>query len=86
LIDNNNLAIRWNAYIAKPRCSEEQHLSVSITSGRLRQRNGYHISWDAIPAWVCEQCGESLFETPEVDTIQSAIAVLDRDTASLVNT
>jgi YgiT-type zinc finger domain-containing protein len=49
-------------------------------------RNGYHISWDAIPAWVCEQCGESLFETPEVDTIQSAIAVLDRDTASLVST
>jgi YgiT-type zinc finger domain-containing protein len=48
-------------------------------------RNGYHISWDAIPAWVCEQCGESLFETPEVDTIQSAIAVLDRDTASLVS-
>jgi YgiT-type zinc finger domain-containing protein len=48
--------------------------------------NGYHISWDAIPAWVCEQCGESLFETPEVDTIQSAIAVLDRDTASLVST
>jgi YgiT-type zinc finger domain-containing protein len=49
-------------------------------------RNGYHISWDAIPAWVCEQCGESLFETPEVDTIQSAIAVLDRDTISLVST
>jgi YgiT-type zinc finger domain-containing protein len=49
-------------------------------------RNGYHISWDAIPVWVCEQCGESLFETPEIDTIQSAIAVLDRDTASLVST
>jgi YgiT-type zinc finger domain-containing protein len=48
-------------------------------------RNGYHISWDAIPAWVCEQCGESLFETPEVDTIQSALAVLDRDTSSLVS-
>jgi YgiT-type zinc finger domain-containing protein len=49
-------------------------------------RNGYHISWDAIPAWVCEQCGESLFETPEVDTIQSALVVLDRDTASLIST
>jgi YgiT-type zinc finger domain-containing protein len=47
-------------------------------------RNGYHISWDAIPAWVCEQCGESLLETKEVDTIQSALAVLDRDTISLV--
>jgi YgiT-type zinc finger domain-containing protein len=47
-------------------------------------RNGYHISWDAIPAWVCEQCGESLFETQEVDIIQDALAVLDRDTVSLV--
>jgi YgiT-type zinc finger domain-containing protein len=50
------------------------------------RQNGYHISWDTIPAWVCEQCGESLFETPEVDTIQSAIATLDRDTASLIST
>jgi YgiT-type zinc finger domain-containing protein len=41
-------------------------------------RNGYHISRDAIPAWVCEQCGESLFETSEVDTIQSEISALDR--------
>jgi YgiT-type zinc finger domain-containing protein len=47
-------------------------------------RNGYHISWDAIPAWVCEQCGESLLETQEVDTIQAALAVLDLDTVSLV--
>jgi YgiT-type zinc finger domain-containing protein len=47
-------------------------------------RNGYHISWDAIPAWVCEQCGESLFETQEVDTIQTALTVLDRDITSLV--
>jgi YgiT-type zinc finger domain-containing protein len=47
-------------------------------------RNGYHISWDTIPAWVCEQCGESLLEAQEVDTIQAALTVLDRDTVSLV--
>ena len=41
-------------------------------------RNSYHILWDAIPAWVCEQCGESLLETQEVDTIQDALAVLAR--------
>jgi YgiT-type zinc finger domain-containing protein len=46
-------------------------------------RNGYHISWDAIPAWICEQCGESLFETQAVDTIQYALAVLHRDMVSL---
>ncbi len=47
-------------------------------------RNGYHISWDAIPAWICEQCGESLIEAQEVNTIQDALAVLDRNTVSLV--
>jgi YgiT-type zinc finger domain-containing protein len=47
-------------------------------------RNGYHISWDAIPAWVCGQCGESLLEMQEVNTIQDVLAVLDRDTVSLV--
>jgi YgiT-type zinc finger domain-containing protein len=48
-------------------------------------RNGDRISWDAIPARVCEQCWESLFETHEVDAIQDALTVLDRDTASLVS-
>jgi YgiT-type zinc finger domain-containing protein len=33
------------------------------------ERNGYHVSWDAIPAWVCTQCGESFFEWREVDLI-----------------
>ena len=48
-------------------------------------RNGYHVSWDAIPAWVCDQCGESLFETSEVDTIQTALAFLDRETVVLTS-
>jgi YgiT-type zinc finger domain-containing protein len=47
-------------------------------------RNGYHISWDAIPAWVCEQCGESLLEKQEVDTIQAALTVLDREIVSYI--
>ena len=46
-------------------------------------RNGYHISQDAVPAWVCDQCGESLFEASEVDTIQAALSVLDRETVAL---
>jgi len=48
-------------------------------------RNGYHISWDAVPAWVCDQCGESLFEAAEVDTIQTALSSLDRETVALTN-
>jgi len=48
-------------------------------------RNGYHVSWDAVPAWVCDQCGESLFEAAEVDSIQTALASLDRETVALTN-
>jgi len=48
-------------------------------------RHGYHVSWDAVPAWVCDQCGESLFEAAEVDTIQTALSSLDRETVALTN-
>jgi YgiT-type zinc finger domain-containing protein len=48
-------------------------------------RHGYHISWDAVPAWVCDQCGESLFEAAEVDTIQTVLTSLDRETVVLMN-
>lgn len=34
-------------------------------------REGYHVHWDAVPAWVCEQCGEAYFEAFEVERIQS---------------
>lgn len=46
-------------------------------------RSGYHISWDAVPAWVCDQCGEVLFEAAEVDVIQEALTVLDQKTKVL---
>lgn len=48
-------------------------------------RNDYHISWNAIPAWICDQCGETLFEAREVDLIQEALTALDRETAVLVS-
>lgn len=46
-------------------------------------RKGYHVSWDAVPAWVCTQCGEPYFESREVELIQKALAGLDRESASL---
>ena len=46
-------------------------------------RHGYHIAWDAIPAWICIQCGEPYFEAQEVDRMQRALSVLDRETADL---
>jgi YgiT-type zinc finger domain-containing protein len=42
-------------------------------------RKGYHLTLDAVPAWVCQQCGEVYFDEPEVDSIQEIIqAVEDR--------
>ena len=40
--------------------------------------NGYHLVFDTVPAWVCNQCGEAYFEEREVDAMQSAIEGLDR--------
>lgn len=47
-------------------------------------RRGYHVQWDAIPAWVCTQCGEPLFETREVEEIERALDALDRASEQLV--
>ena len=46
-------------------------------------RNGYHISWESIPAWVCSQCGEVLFEDNEVNHIQKALQQVDHETIAL---
>jgi YgiT-type zinc finger domain-containing protein len=47
-------------------------------------RNGYHITWESIPAWVCTQCGETFFEDNEVNHIQKALQQVDHKTAALV--
>ncbi len=48
-------------------------------------RNGYHISWESIPAWVCTQCGEALFEENEVNHIQKALQQIDKETIALTS-
>ena len=40
-------------------------------------RKGYHLTFEAVPAWVCSQCGEPYFEEREVTHIQEAIAAMD---------
>ncbi len=42
-------------------------------------REGVHVHWDALPAWVCEQCGEAYFESAEVDRVQRALSALDQE-------
>jgi YgiT-type zinc finger domain-containing protein len=41
-------------------------------------RKGYHLLVDAVPAWVCTQCGEVYFEEDEVDAIQEVVRSLDK--------
>ncbi len=48
-------------------------------------RKGYHISWDLVPAWVCTQCGEPLFEDNEVNHIQRALEQIDHETLALTS-
>lgn len=40
-------------------------------------REGYHLLLDAVPAWVCTQCGEAYFERPAVERIENVIHSLD---------
>lgn len=42
-------------------------------------RNGYHIHWHALPAWICTQCGEAYFEKEEVDKIQKVLRAIDAE-------
>lgn len=46
-------------------------------------RKGCHLMLDAVPAWVCEQCGETYFDEKEVDAIQDLVDSLEKKTQSL---
>ncbi|MFI3157719.1 MAG: YgiT-type zinc finger protein [Methylococcaceae bacterium] len=48
-------------------------------------RNGYHISWESVPAWVCTQCGEAFFEENEINHIQKALQKIDHETLALTS-
>ena len=45
-------------------------------------RNGYHIHWHALPAWVCTQCGETYFEKEEADRTQKVLRTIDAEMQS----
>jgi len=46
-------------------------------------RKGYHLQMDALPAWVCSQCGEPYFEQREVKAIQNVIQSIDSHVPAL---
>jgi YgiT-type zinc finger domain-containing protein len=47
--------------------------NVSYTANR----KGYHLIIDGLPAWVCEQCDEPLFDESTVDLIQEMLGEVD---------
>lgn len=47
-------------------------------------RKGYHLIVDHVPAWVCEQCGEILFEEAQVKAIQQLIENADVNVSALI--
>ena len=48
-------------------------------------RQGYHLTLDSVPAWVCQQCGEVLFDEQEVDKIQALIKAVENRTKDLTS-
>ena len=46
-------------------------------------RNSIHVTLDKVPAWVCEQCGEAMFDEKEVETIQDLIKLLEDKSQAL---
>lgn len=47
---------------------------------------GCHLTLDAVPAWVCGQCGEAYFEEKEVDAIQKLIGAIEQEIRALSTT
>jgi YgiT-type zinc finger domain-containing protein len=49
-------------------------------------RSGYHLIIDNVPAWICSQCGEPLFDEKQVDAIQKIIRKMDADVPLVAQT
>jgi len=49
-------------------------------------RKGCHLTLDAVPAWVCQQCGEPYFEEKEVDAIQDLVRSVEAKAEPLATT
>jgi YgiT-type zinc finger domain-containing protein len=54
------------------RCLYCQGTLVRQETHYTASRKGYHLILD-VPAWVCEQCGEPLFDEATVDAIQDIL-------------
>ena len=66
-------------------CMYCQGLMARGTAPFHADRYGYHLLIDAVPAWVCAQCGEPFFEEREVKGIQRLLLGLDKQALRLAS-
>jgi YgiT-type zinc finger domain-containing protein len=62
------------------------HCHGTLKRGRTSyvvNRKGYHLIIDNVPAWICEQCGEALFDEETVESIQAMLREVDRQAEAL---
>ena len=59
------------------RCSHCQSELKRGTATFTDSRNGYVIALQDIPAWICRQCGEPMFDTDAVSGIQDLLRAVD---------
>jgi YgiT-type zinc finger domain-containing protein len=64
---------------------EETAMKCMYCQGRMERgttpfdlhRNGYHLTFDAVGAWVCAQCGEAYFDEAQAAALQEMIERID---------
>lgn len=61
-------------------CQAELHRGTTTFTA---SRNGYALVLQAVPAWVCPQCGEPLFEEAAVEGLQAVLKTLDEQVQKL---
>lgn len=49
-------------------------------------RRAVHLTVDEVPAWICQQCGETYLEETEVEAIQALLRALEKETRKLAAT
>ena len=59
------------------KCSHCQSELKRGTATFTESRSGYVIALQDIPAWVCTQCGEPMFDTDAVSGIQDLLRAVD---------
>jgi YgiT-type zinc finger domain-containing protein len=61
-------------------CQAELHRGTATFTD---SRKGYVLVLQDVPAWVCSQCGEPLFEEAAVEGIQAVLNTLDEQVQKL---